>query len=63
MLQYQEEMAHVMKLYDYINDHGNHLMLMAIDEPPTVFESPLGYVTAYINELLDLVIEERGNAF
>jgi len=72
MVQYQEEMAHAMKLYDYINDHGNHVRLMAIDEPLTVFESPLDMfektlahekkVTAYINELVDLAIEEKDHA-
>ena len=72
MVQYQEEMSHAMKLYDYVNDHGNHVKLMAIDEPPTVFESPLDMfektlahekkVTAYINELVDLAIEERDHA-
>jgi len=72
MVQYQEEMSHAMKLYDYVNDHGNQVKLTAIDEPPTVFESPLDMfektlnheksVTRYINELVDLAIGEKDHA-
>jgi len=41
MVQYQEEMMHAMKFYNYINDQGGRVMLMAIDAPSTEFESPL----------------------
>ena len=72
MVQYQEEMLHAMKLYDYINDQGGQVMLMAIDAPPTAFESPLDmfektlkheqFVTKRINDLVDLAIKEKDHA-
>ncbi len=31
MVQYQEEMAHAMKFYDYIHEQGNRVKLMAIE--------------------------------
>jgi ferritin len=40
MVQYQEEMVHAMKIYDYINDQGERVKLMAIEQPPTEFGSP-----------------------
>jgi ferritin len=72
MVQYQEEMMHAMKFYDYINDQGGRVMLMAIDAPPTAFESPLDmfektlkheqFVTKRINDLVDLAIKEKDHA-
>ena len=72
MVQYNEEMSHAMKLYDYVNNQGGQIKLMAIDEPPTAFESVLDMfektlthekkVTAYINELVDIAIEEHDHA-
>ncbi|HUU63401.1 MAG TPA: ferritin [Dehalococcoidia bacterium] len=72
MVQYQEEMLHAMKFYDYINDQGGQVMLMAIDAPPTEFESPLDmfektlkheqFVTRRINDLVDLAIKEKDDA-
>jgi ferritin len=72
MVQYQEEMMHAMKFYDYINDQGGRVMLMAIDAPPTEFESPLDMfektlkheqiVTKRINNLADLAIKEKDHA-
>ncbi len=72
MVQYNEEMSHAMKLYDYVNNQGGQVKLMAIDEPPTAFESVLDMfektlthekkVTAYINELVDIAIEEHDHA-
>ncbi len=35
MVQYQEEMMHAMKFYNYINDQGELVKLMAFDAPPT----------------------------
>jgi len=69
MVQYQEEMMHAMKFYNYINDQGGRVKLMAIDAPPTEFESPLDmfektlkheqFVTKRINDLVDLSIKEK----
>jgi ferritin len=72
MVQYQEEMVHAMKFYDYINDQGSQVKLMAIDAPPTEFTSPLDmfektlkhelFVTKRINDLVDLAINEKDHA-
>lgn len=37
MVQYQEEMIHAMKIYDYVNSQGNHAQLTAIPAPPAEF--------------------------
>lgn len=72
MVQYQEEMAHAMKFYDYINSRGSRVRLMAIDQPPTDFNSPLDmfektltheqFVTGLIHDLVDLAMAERDHA-
>jgi len=72
MVQYQEEMMHAMKIYDYINDQGGQVKLMAIEQPLTEFESPLDmfektlehekFITKSINELVDLAIAEKDHA-
>jgi ferritin len=72
MVQYQEEMGHAMKIYNYVNDQGERVKLMKIDEPPADFESPLDmfektlnherFVTKSINELVDLAIKEKDHA-
>ncbi|MDA3971076.1 MAG: ferritin [Desulfobulbaceae bacterium] len=70
--QAQEEMMHGMKLYDYINERGGKIMLQPIDQPPGdwdsvlhVFEKVLEHeqkVTAMINNLVDLALDERDHA-
>ena len=72
MVQYQEEMTHTMKIYDYINSHGAQVKLAAIKQPPTDFASPLDmfektlehekFITKSINELVDLSIDEKDHA-
>ena len=72
MVQYQEEMMHAMKIYNYINDQGGQVKLMAIEQPLTEFESPLDmfektlehekFITKSINELVDLAIAEKDHA-
>lgn len=72
MVQYQEEMVHAMKIYDYINAQGGQVKLMAVAQPPTEFGSPLEmfektlehekFVTKCINDLVDLAIEEKDHA-
>ena len=72
MVQYNEEMEHAMKIYTYVNDQGEQVKLMAIDEPPVEFESPLDmfektldhekFITKSINELVDLAIAEKDHA-
>ena len=72
MVQYQEEMTHAMKIYDYINDQGGQVKLLVIEQPPTEFGSPLEmfektlehekFVTKRINDLVDLAIKEKDHA-
>ena len=72
MVQYQEEMVHAMKIYDYVNSQGNHAQLAAIAAPPTeygtllsMFEQTLKheqFITNCINELMDLAIKEKDHA-
>jgi ferritin len=71
-VQTQEEMAHAMKIYDYVNERGAAVTLKAIEGPPTEWESPLAVfeavyeheqkVTGLINDLVDLAIEEKDHA-
>ena len=68
-LQSQEEVEHAMKFFDFINDRGGRVVLQAIDQPPTEFESPLAIfeqtleherkVTAMINQLYELALREN----
>jgi ferritin len=40
-VQTQEEMTHVMKIYDFIDERGGRITLKAIEGPPTEWDSPL----------------------
>jgi len=72
MVQYQEEIMHALKIYDYINDQGGQVKLMAVEQPPTDFGSPLEmfektlkhekFVTKCINNLVNLAVEEKDHA-
>ena len=72
MVQYQEEMTHAMKIYDYINDQSGQVELMTVAQPPTEFGSPLEmfektlehekFVTECINDLVNLAIKEKDHA-
>ena len=72
MVQYQEEMAHAMKIYEYLTDSGGQVKLMTVAQPPTEFKSPLDMfektyeheqsVTQYINDLTNLAIKEKDQA-
>ena len=72
MVQYHEEMEHAMKIYDYVNDQGGKVILMAIDQPPSNFKDPMDmfkktlkheqFVTKSINDLVDLAIKEKDHA-
>jgi len=71
-VQYQEEVAHAMKFYSYINERGGRVILQAIEAPPTEWDSPLAVfqaayaheqkVTGMINDLVELAIQERDHA-
>ncbi len=71
-VQYQEEVAHALKFFDYVTERGGEAKLMAIAEVPTewkniidVFEQTLKHeekVTSLINHLMDVAIEEKDHA-
>ena len=71
-VQYQEELSHAMKFFDYINDQGGRVELAAIKQPPMTFKSPLAmfeqaykheqYVTQSIHGLVDLAVKEGDHA-
>ena len=71
-MQYDEEVIHMTKMFDYVMQHGGEAHLMKVDEPPhefgtilDVFEASLAHeqsVTKWINELLDVAVEEKDHA-
>ena len=71
-VQTQEEVAHAMKIYEFINERGGRITLKAIDGPETEWDSPLTVfkaiyeheqkVTGLINNLVNLAIEEKDHA-
>jgi ferritin len=71
-VQTQEELTHAMKIYDYVNERGGRVILKSIAEPQAEWKSPLAAfeaaygheqkVTALINELVNLAIEEKDHA-
>jgi ferritin len=71
-LQYQEEVMHGLKFFDYVNERGGRVTLYALDQPPSEFKSPLDVfertleheqkVTGLINSLYALAVEERDYA-
>ena len=71
-VQYQEEVAHVMKFYHYIIEQNGAVQLLAIEEPPHEFGQPLDlftaalqheqHITNCIGRLMDLAQEERDHA-
>lgn len=71
-VQSQEEHAHSLKFFDYINERGGRVSLSAIEGPPTEWESPLAVfeataaheakVTGLVNKLVDLAIELSDHA-
>jgi len=68
-LQAQEEAVHAMKFFDYVNDRGGRVKLLAVQAPPVDFESPvepfkMAYeheqlVTSLINNLYKLALEQN----
>lgn len=71
-LQQQEEHAHAMKFYKYLNERGGRVELQAIEQPPTEFPSPTKmfeevleherFITASINKLYKKALEENDYA-
>lgn len=71
-VQAQEEMTHVARFCDFINERGGRVLLSQIEGPKTEWESPLqvfeealGHeqkVTGLINGLVDLAVSENDHA-
>jgi len=71
-VQVQEELAHAMKFYSFINERNGRVKLSQIAEPPIEWDSPLDVfeatykheqnVTERINNLVNLAIEQKDHA-
>lgn len=71
-IQAQEEMSHVLKFFNYINERGGRVTMTGIDGPPTEWNSPVEVfdatyaheqkVSGLINDLVDLAMEARDHA-
>jgi len=71
-VQYQEEISHVLKFFDYVNERGGRVLLKPIDAVKTewkdeieVFEDTLKHeqqVTGLINNLVNIALEEKDHA-
>lgn len=67
-VQAQEEAGHAMKLFDYLNERGGSVELLALDAPQREWESPAAaveavlkheqFISGRINQLLDLANAE-----
>ncbi len=71
-VQWQEELSHAMKLFNYINDRGGRAVLKSIAQPPTEFKSLLDVfqqvleheraVTGMIHRLYEAAVKENDYA-
>ncbi|MEN8118204.1 MAG: ferritin [Bacteroidota bacterium] len=71
-IQYQEELSHANKLYNYVIERGGRVQMRAIKQMPTtwdgiidIYEATLEHeqlVTSLINNLMDIAIEEKDHA-
>jgi ferritin len=71
-VQYQEELAHATRFFDYVNERGGRVQLMPVNEVQVdfsgvvdVFEKTLEHeqmVTGMINKLMDISIQESDHA-
>ena len=70
--QYEEEMFHAMKMYDYVLERGGKISLQAIEKPKQswkdiidIFEDILAHeqsITQSINQLVNFAMDERDHA-
>lgn len=71
-IQYQEEMTHANKFFNYVNERSGKVVLKAIKQMPTgwdgiieVFEATLAHeqlVTSLIDNLVDVAVEQKDHA-
>ena len=72
MVQYHEEMFHAMKMYEYLQRQGEDVKFETLKAPAAEFASQLDmftqtltheqYITASINELMELAISKKDHA-
>lgn len=68
-MQSKEEAAHAMKIYDFIHNRNASVTLLAINQPPSDFKSPLTMfeqtleherkISGFINKLYELAVKEN----
>lgn len=68
-VQYEEELSHALKLFDFMVQKGGHAVLHAIEKPPSGYDSPRAAMqqalaherelTAAINKLYELSLGEK----
>jgi len=71
-VQYDEEMIHAFKFFDFIQDRNGRVVLQALDQPQTEFVSPLDmfkqtlehekHISGRINQLYALAVQENDYA-
>ena len=71
-VQYQEELTHANKIFNYVNERSGRVKLKAIEQMPTEFDSVIDVVektleheqkvTGMIDNLVDIAAEERDHA-
>jgi ferritin len=71
-VQYQEEMVHFMKFYNYLNSQGEQATVAQMNAPASRFDSFLNmfeetlkheqYITSCINDLTELAVQEKDHA-
>nr|5V5K_A Chain A, Ferritin [Archaeoglobus fulgidus]5V5K_B Chain B, Ferritin [Archaeoglobus fulgidus]5V5K_C Chain C, Ferritin [Archaeoglobus fulgidus]5V5K_D Chain D, Ferritin [Archaeoglobus fulgidus]5V5K_E Chain E, Ferritin [Archaeoglobus fulgidus]5V5K_F Chain F, Ferritin [Archaeoglobus fulgidus]5V5K_G Chain G, Ferritin [Archaeoglobus fulgidus]5V5K_H Chain H, Ferritin [Archaeoglobus fulgidus] len=68
-VQWQEELMHAMKMFDFVSRRGGRVKLYAVEEPPSEWDSPLAAfehvyehevnVTKRIHELVEMAMQEK----
>src|SRR5262245_14120076 len=68
-VQYQEELTHALKFFDFVNDREGSVELQALDQPPSEFQSPLDIfqqsleherkISGLIHRLYELAVKEK----
>lgn len=68
-VQWQEELLHAMKIFEFVNERGGRVKLYAVEEPPSNWNSPLEVfeytynhevnVTRRIHDLFELAMAEK----
>ncbi|MFH1374349.1 MAG: ferritin [bacterium] len=71
-VQYQEEVSHGMKMFDYVIERDGRALVKAFEAPPSEWDSALSVfdavyeheqkVTSLINNLVDIALSEKDHA-